>query len=64
MKIINTLFVAMAVILMVCFYFFLKNQEKKSKQFNPPISSECQEALKIDPLSASKIDPPFDQYKG
>ena len=40
MKIINTLFVAMAVILMVCFYFFIENQEKKSKQVNPPISSE------------------------
>ena len=27
-------------------------------------SLDCQEASKIDPLSASKIDPPFDQYKG
>ena len=40
MKIINGIFIAMAVILMVCFYFFLENQEKKSKQVNPPISSE------------------------
>ena len=43
MKIINGIFIAMAVILMVCFYFFLRDLDRKSKQVNPPISSEHQD---------------------
>ena len=44
---------------------FICNKIINGKKYAYEITSTwCQEALKIDPLSASKIDPPFDQYKG